>query len=340
MKNEIILAIESSCDDTGAAVFDIQRGLLSNHLFSQTALHQSYGGVVPELASRTHIEKINGVVQAALDKAQVNLSDITTVAVTNRPGLPGSLLVGVCFAKGIAWAQNKKLIGIDHLEGHIFSACIEHQIPFPFLCLTASGGHTALYRVDGFGQFELLGNTVDDAAGEAFDKISKLLELGYPGGPIIEKLAQEVHFKDYFDYPRSDKKTLNFSFSGLKTAVLYDLVKRNAYDLKNKQLLDQSLELKQQVASSFLVCVKDIFKEKLDLAYKQHPDIKAVAFVGGVACNAYLKQQLSQWADTKQLSLFTPRPSYCTDNAAMIAFVAQYKIQQGIFSDLTLDILV
>ena len=334
-----ILGIETSCDETAAAVYTSTQGVLSNVLFSQIELHRSFGGVVPEIASRSHLEKIGPIVQKALDSAHMSLDAIDAIAITNKPGLPGSLLVGLCFAKALAWAKNKKLIGINHLEGHAFSACIEHSIPFPSLCLTASGGHTALYILHDFGQYTVIGHTLDDAAGEAFDKIAKLIGLPYPGGPVIEKLAREVDFQDFFFYPRSVHKTLNMSFSGLKTAILYDLVKRNAYDMNRKLFLKpDDEELKRRVASSLLVCIGDIFQEKIAHALDLHPHIKAVSFVGGVACNKYLKQKLSNFCIRKGLQFFTPSPAYCTDNAAMIAFVGHYKAQQGEFSSLDLDI--
>lgn len=339
MADLLTLGIETSCDETAAGVYSNTRGILSNQLFSQIELHQSFGGVMPEIASRSHVEKINIIIQAALDKAGTTLSEIDVIAVTHKPGLPGSLLVGVCFAKAMAYALNKKLIGVNHLEGHIFSACIENTIPFPFLCMTASGGHTALYLVHGFGEFDLLGETVDDAAGEAFDKIAKLLNLPYPGGPVIEKLAAQAQFQDFFSYPRSNKKILDFSFSGLKTAVLYDMVKRNAYDMASKKLLNNSEEFKQQVSSSLLVCIKDIFQQKIELALQQHPHVKAVAFVGGVACNKFIRSSLDTVCRKKGIEFFTPSPQYCTDNGAMIAFVGNYKAAQGKFSDLELDIL-
>lgn len=334
-----ILAIETSCDETAASVYSQEEGVLSTVLFSQIEMHRAFGGVVPELASRAHIEKIDVIVQEALTAANKTLDDIDVVAVTNKPGLPGSLLIGTCFAKAIAGTLNKKFIGINHLEGHAFSACIENDIPFPFLCLTASGGHTSLYYVTDFGNYTTIGTTLDDAAGEAFDKISKLLELGYPGGPIIEKRAAAMNFQDFFKYPRSKIKTLDMSFSGLKTAVLYDLVARGAYDLKEKKLLNTDDELKNKVASSFLVCVGDIFVNKLKQALQEYPDVKAVAFVGGVACNKYLRTTLTHFCANQNINLFYPAPKYCTDNAAMIAFVAGYKAQQNKFDDLSLDIL-
>lgn len=339
MKQYTILAIESSCDETAAAVYATGQGMLSNELFSQIELHKQFGGVMPEIASRSHLEKIGPIVQAALQKAGKTLDDIDVIGVTNKPGLPGSLLIGVSFAKALAYAKNKPIIGIDHLEGHAFSSMIEHNVPFPHLCLTASGGHSALYLVKGYGDYEVLGHTIDDAAGEAFDKISKLIHLGYPGGPIIERYAQQVDFQDFFNYPRGNLHTLNFSFSGLKTAVLYDLVKTQAFDLKTKTFLrpDDTL-LQQKVASSLLVCIADIFKNKIKLAIEKHPEIKAFTFVGGVACNKYLKQKLGDYCKARGLEFYSPSPAYCTDNAAMIAFVAHYKAQQNKFNDITLDI--
>lgn len=269
----------------------------------------------------------------------MRLEALDAIAVTSKPGLAGSLLVGVCFAKAIAWAHNKKIIGINHLEGHAFSPFLEHYVPFPHLCLSASGGHTALYRIDNFGEYRLLGQTLDDAAGEAFDKVAKMMNYPYPGGPIIERLAQEVGFEDTCHYPRPREKTLDFSFSGLKTAVLYDLVQKGAYDLHTKEFLQpHNVSLKQNVASSLLVCIGDIFEQKVRLAYEQNQDCKAVTLVGGVACNKYLRNRLSSWCAQKNISFFVPSPEFCTDNGAMIAYVGNYKAAQGIFSDLYLDI--
>jgi N6-L-threonylcarbamoyladenine synthase len=335
----ITLGIETSCDETAAAIYHNTDGLLSSALYSQIDLHKNFGGVVPELASRSQLEKINPIVEKAIADAKITLDDIDVIAVTNKPGLPGSLLVGVCFAKSLAWTKNKKLIGINHLEGHAFSTGIEHNVPFPYLCLTASGGHTSLYLMKDFGNYEVLGETQDDAAGEAFDKIAKLMNLPYPGGPVIEKLAHEVNFQDFYHYPRSKHKTMDFSFSGLKTAVLYDLVNRGAYDLKTKIFLRPTDEqLKKEVASSLLVCMADIFEQKLMLALQAHPHVKAITFVGGVACNKYITQRLQIFATRQNLPFFHPSRAYCTDNAAMIAFVGNYKAQQGLFDDLMLDI--
>lgn len=338
MKKLTILGIETSCDETAAAIYNTDLGILSSKLYSQLEQQKMYGGVVPEIASRTHVEKIEPIISEALAAANKTLQDIDVIAVTNKPGLPGSLLVGVCFAKSLALVLNKPIIGINHLEGHAFSSFIEHTPPFPHICLTASGGHSSLYLITNYGKYQTIGQTTDDAAGEAFDKVAKLIGLPYPGGPEIEKLAQQVNFKDFFNYARPKKPSLDFSFSGLKTAVLYDLVKHGYYDLKNKTLLNDSFELKQQVSSSLLVAMRDIFIEKLELALKQYPTIKSVSFVGGVACNKYLKTNLAAFCQKNGIEYFTPSPKYCTDNAAMIALVGHYKAQAGEFDSLDLDI--
>ncbi len=337
---QIILGIETSCDETAAAVYDSDDGMKSNVIFSQISLHQQFGGVIPEIASRAHLEKIGPIVNQALADAGVSLDQITTIAVTNKPGLAGSLLVGVCFAKSLSFAKNIPLIGVNHLEGHVFSALIDNDVPFPHICLTASGGHTSMYLVEDFGVYKTIATTRDDAAGEAFDKIAKLVHLGYPGGPIIEKLAEQAGFVDYFHYPRAGHSILDFSFSGLKTAVIYDLVDRGLYSMEKKQLIDDSdQELKKQIASSLLVAIADIFIEKLEQALKIYPKVKAVTFVGGVACNKYIRNRISERLARSGLPLFYPKPAYCTDNGAMIAFVGNYKARKGQFDTLELDIL-
>ncbi|MBM3893208.1 tRNA (adenosine(37)-N6)-threonylcarbamoyltransferase complex transferase subunit TsaD [Candidatus Dependentiae bacterium] len=346
----LILGIETSCDETGAAVFDSSRQLLLGQaLFSQIAMHKIYGGVIPEIASRSQLEKIDLVVQEALTNAGVSIQDIDTIAVTNRPGLVGSLLVGICFAKGIAFAHNKKLIGIDHLEGHMFSAFLQadgtvnKSLQFPFLTFSVSGGHTALYLVKGFGEYELIGHTIDDAAGEAFDKVAKILGLGYPGGAVIERLGAEVNFEDFFKYPRTktlDHELITFSFSGLKTAILYDLVKRGAYDMNTGPIKEAiTPELQRQVSSSLLVCIGDIFQKRLKEAFKKYPTVSAVTFVGGVACNKYLRARLLKLCNNHRKQLVVAPPAFCTDNGAMIAFVGSYKAEQGLFDNLDLDVI-
>jgi N6-L-threonylcarbamoyladenine synthase len=332
----IILGIESSCDETAAAVLRDGK-VLANPLFSQVDLHKRYGGVVPEIASRSHIEKISFVVEEALNTAHILLDDIDAIAVTNRPGLPGSLLVGLCFAKSLAYARNKPLIGVNHIEGHIFSACIENTIPFPFICLTASGGHTALFYVTDYGKYTCIGTTADDAAGEAFDKIAKLLNLGYPGGPQIEKLAHEGSYRDYRRYPRLRRPDTHFSFSGIKTAVLYDMIKRGEYDHENKILRANDTATAIEIASSLLVAVGDIFVDRVTLALQRYP-AAALTFVGGVACNKYLRTKMQEVAQYHGLIYAHPAPHLCTDNAAMIAFVGNYKALRGEYDPLTLDI--
>ena len=315
----LILGIETSCDETGAAVFDTAaQKILSHALYSQQR-HELYGGVVPEIGSRSQLEKIDVIIQQALADAHVTLEQIDAFAVTNRPGLVGSLLVGVCFAKGMAWALNKKIIGIDHLEGHVFSTFLKNdgtvnqELEFPFIALSASGGHTIVHMVQGFGQLSMIGQTLDDAAGEAFDKVAKMLGFGYPGGATIEKLAQQVGFHDFFKYPRGKKNPdqISFSFSGLKTAVLYDLIKKGAYDLTTGPITEKLTEtLQQQVASSLLVCIGDIFCDALERTLKKYPAVKSVAFTGGVACNKYLRARLEAMCAKNGRRFFAAPPMF------------------------------
>lgn len=339
MKNHIILGIESSCDDTGASIFSTQHGVQSNVVFSQTDAHRLFGGVVPEIAASYHLEKISHVVSQAFEKAGCTLPDVDAIAVTSKPGLPGSLIVGTCFAKALAFTTNKPIIGINHLEGHIFSASVEHNIPFPYVCLTVSGGHTAMYLVQGQGEYTMLGQTRDDAAGEAFDKVAKLLNIPYPGGPIIEKLAAIVGFQDFFNYPRGKMLGYDFSFSGLKTAVLYDLIERGWYDKQTKKSTIPDEESQAKVASSLLYAISDIFCRKIIAALKEFPEVRSIAFVGGVACNQYIRKQLELVAMKYDAQVYTPHRQYCTDNAAMIAYVGHYKFLQGKLDSMDLDIL-
>lgn len=344
----LILAIESSCDETAAAVYNtVTKTMLSNELYSQTEQHERYGGVVPEIAARSHLEKIDIIVALALERAGVTLKDIDCIGVTTNPGLSGSLLVGLSFAKALAWVLKKPLIGINHLEGHIFSLCVgpnrkfNETIQFPHLCLSASGGHTSMYKVTAFGEYELIGSTLDDAAGEAFDKIAKLMGHPYPGGPRIEKMAEAAGFKDYFNYPRTNPKLLklNMSFSGLKTAILYDMVKRGFYDLKTGLTEEgKKPEVQNQIASSLLVAVADIFVDYVREALRIHPELTGLSFVGGVACNRYIIKRLEDYCLARKKFLVFPAREFCTDNAAMIAFVTSYKLAQNKFSPLTLDI--
>lgn len=332
-----ILGIETSCDETAASVYHSTAGVESSVLHSQIPLHAAYGGVVPELASRSHIEKINVVVQEALAVAGCTSADISGIAVTTHPGLPGSLLVGIGFAKAIAYAWGLPIVGVNHLEGHIFSVFLEHQVPFPYLCLTASGGHTALYYVTDFGCYELIGETLDDAAGEAFDKIAKVFGAPYPGGPIIEAQAQRAGFADVRGYPRLKRQDVSFSFSGLKTAIMYDLIRNGWYDQAHKKLTAVPETLFQDVASSLLVAVGDQFVDRVNRALSSYP-ARALAFVGGVACNQYLRDRLARSAQQHSIPLFWPSPKYCTDNGAMIAYVGAYRHRRGERAGLDLDL--
>jgi N6-L-threonylcarbamoyladenine synthase len=342
----IILGIETSCDETAASIYDSkEKRLLSSSLFSQIKLHEIYGGVVPEIASRSHLEKIDVIIQRALDQANITLDNVDCIAITNKPGLVGSLLIGLCFAKSIAFVKNKKLIAVDHIEGHIFSSylnqdfTVRQDIEFPHICLSASGGSTAFYLVEDFGKYKIIGQTLDDAAGEAFDKVAKIIGFGYPGGAIIEKSAQKVNFEDFFKYPRlKNKKDLNLSFSGLKTAVLYDLINKNFYDLKTGPKNITS-DIQDQVSSSLLVCISNIFEDKIKQAFKLYPQTKAFTFVGGVACNNYIKSRLENVCKKLNKHFVSPQCKFCGDNAAMIAFVGAYKAKKNNFSDFYLDVL-
>lgn len=335
----IILGIETSCDETAASIYCTEEGMLSNVLFSQTQLHKPYGGVVPEIASRSHIERIPHIIRESCENATIKLTDVDAIAVTNRPGLPGSLLVGLCFAKSLAYALEKPIIDIDHVHAHAVSPLIENNVPFPHICLTASGGHTSIFRITSPLELDSIGTTQDDAAGEAFDKVAKLINLEYPGGPEIEKLARAAKFEDFFRYPRLKSKTLDFSFSGLKTAVLYDLIKRGAYDIATKSFDDSNDDtLKMRVASSFIVCVADIMVDRIERACQLFPDTKAITFAGGVACNSYLADRLRTCATKNRLLFFNPTRQYCTDNGAMVAYVGAQKALKGLFADLALDL--
>lgn len=335
----LIFAIETSCDETSAAVYESEKGILSNVTYSQIEHHKPFGGVVPEIASRSQLKKINPIVTEALKQANLSLDDIDAIAVTKNPGLAGSLLVGLCFAKALAYGKNKKIIGVNHLEAHAFSPLLEHPVPYDHICITASGGHTSMYLVKGLGTYSVIGQTLDDAAGEAFDKIAKMLHLPYPGGPVIERLAKEVNFQDFYHYPRGKSNRIDFSFSGLKTAVLYDLVEKKAYNMQTKKFLrPKDIQLQKEVSSSLLVCITDIFIQRLKLALQKYPQAKAITMAGGVACNKYIKEQLSAFCQKRNISFFAPSPKYCTDNAAMVALVGAYKYAQKKFDDLSLDI--
>ncbi|MEZ4600558.1 MAG: tRNA (adenosine(37)-N6)-threonylcarbamoyltransferase complex transferase subunit TsaD [Syntrophotaleaceae bacterium] len=326
----LLLAIETSCDETSAAVVRDGRQVLSNIIASQVEVHARYGGVVPELASRQHIEAIGIVIDEALQKAGVGLNDIEGIAVTRGPGLIGALLVGLSVAKAIAFARKLPLAGVHHMEGHILAPLLEQPIDFPYLALAVSGGHTHLYRVDGIGRYRTLGRTLDDAAGEAFDKVAKLLGLSYPGGALIDRLAAEGDAQA-IDFPRPllKKDNLDFSFSGIKTALLY-YVRKHSEPIEGQHLKD--------VAASFQQAVVDVLCGKT-LAASRETGLKRVVVAGGVACNKGLRQGMRSLAEREGLQVFFPAPLLCADNAAMLAVPANFYLERGILSDLSLNAL-
>jgi tRNA N6-adenosine threonylcarbamoyltransferase len=328
----IILGIDTSCDDTCAAIVQDGKRLLSNIVNSQVTVHHEHGGVVPELASREHIRNIVPVVRESLRKAHLTNKDIDAVAVTVGPGLVGALLVGIYFAKAFSYANAIPLLGINHLEGHILSIFLEEKSPpFPFIALTVSGGHTNIYHVRDFGDYTVLGKTLDDAAGEAFDKIAKLLELGYPGGPVIEKLAAAGR-PDAIGFPRAylSKDSLDFSFSGLKTAVA--LYFRKWCDHQPKENKIKAAD----IAASFQAAVVDVLVDKV-VAATTRVGVNSVVLAGGVARNTYLRSRLQSVMAQKGIDLFIPGPEFCTDNGAMIAVAGYHRWTRGEGDDLTLD---
>lgn len=320
-KDTLILAIESSCDETAASVVKNGRCVLSNIISSQIAIHTLYGGVVPEIASRKHIEKINQVVEAALKEADVTLDDIDAIGVTYGPGLVGALLVGVAEAKAIAYAKKKPLVGVHHIEGHVSANYIEHpDLEPPFLCEIISGGHTHLVIVKDYGSFEILGRTRDDAAGEAFDKVARAIGLGYPGGPKIDKLAKEGN-PHAIDFPRAhmEDAPYDFSFSGVKSAVLNHL---------NKCRMTGGPIVEADIAASFQQAVVDVLVDNAIRAAKDyHMDRLAIA--GGVASNGALRAAMEAACEKEGIRFYRPSPIFCTDNAAMIGVAAYYEYQKG-----------
>jgi len=328
----LILAIETSCDDTGAAVILNGRKILSNVVSSQISVHQKYGGVVPELASRKHIESIVPIVVEALEKARVTLKEIDGIAVTQGPGLVGSLLIGLSFAKSIAFARGLSFIGVNHIEAHLSAIFLEEKPPrFPFIGLVVSGGHTSLFRMDGFGKYRRLGQTRDDAAGEAFDKVAKLLGLGYPGGPIIDELSRAGNPKAVrFPRPVLSKNSLDFSFSGLKTAVV-NFVKAHPEPPEG-----YPEGLIKDIVSSFQEAVVEVLVKKTVQA-AQHEGLKRIVLSGGVAANQRLRQKIKEESIKQKLKVYLPSPSFCTDNAAMVGVVGYEYLMRGIRSPLSLN---
>lgn len=331
MKNgkRITMGIESSCDETSVALLEDSRTVLSNVISSQIKVHQVFGGVVPEIASRHHLDNINGVLKQALEEANVELAEVDVIGVTYGPGLVGALLIGLATAKAVAFATQKPLVGVHHIQGHISANYIEHpDLEPPFLALVVSGGHTHIVDVKGYNEYEVLGRTRDDAAGEAFDKVARVLGLGYPGGPKIDEIAKEgnpeaIGFKRVY----LEKGSLDFSFSGIKTGVLNYL---NTEKLKGNEIN------RADVAASFQQAVMEVIVNKAIMAAKRYGK-KKIVMAGGVAANSRLREMLSYECEREKITLYAPSPILCTDNAAMIACAAYYKFQAGLVDDLTLD---
>lgn len=325
----LILGIESSCDETAAAVVKDGREVLSNIINTQIEIHKKFGGVVPEVASRRHIETIDAVIDEALEKANVTFDDIDAIAVTYGPGLVGALLIGVSAAKALAFALKKPLIPVHHIKGHIMANFVAHKdLKPPFVCLVASGGHSHIVNVSDYNKLEIMGRTRDDASGEAFDKIARVLGLGYPGGPLIDKLAKEGN-KNAVEFPRvrMDKNSLDFSFSGVKTAVINYLHK-----------LEQNGDYynKADIAASFQNAVTDVLCEHtIEAAIMKNS--KIIALAGGVASNSALREKMTNEAKKHGIDVIYPSPILCTDNAVMIACAGYYGYLDGDFADMTLN---
>ena len=329
MEEKIILAIESSCDETSAAVIKNGREILSNIISSQIATHTIYGGVVPEVASRMHIEVIDSVVKEALEEAKVTLEDIDAIGVTYGPGLVGALLVGLQYAKGLAYASNKPLIGVNHIEGHISANYLEYSdLEPPFVSLVVSGGHTFIVHVKDYGEYEVLGQTRDDAAGEAYDKVARAIGLGYPGGPKIDKLAKEGN-PDAIAFPRANfhEETLDFSFSGVKSAVL------NYINKCNMQKVEYN---RADIAASVQKSVVEVLKDNVFKTCKKKK-VNKIAIAGGVASNSALREALIKEGDKRGIKILFPKPILCTDNAAMIGAAAYYQLLKGNIASMDLN---
>ncbi|MBN6075867.1 tRNA (adenosine(37)-N6)-threonylcarbamoyltransferase complex transferase subunit TsaD [Aggregatibacter actinomycetemcomitans] len=328
-----ILGIETSCDETGVAIYDEEKGLIANQLHTQIALHADYGGVVPELASRDHIRKLAPLLQAALKEANLTPEDIDGVAYTSGPGLVGALLVGSTVARALAYAWNVPAIGVHHMEGHLLAPMLEENPPyFPFVALLVSGGHTQLVRVDGVGRYELLGESIDDAAGEAFDKTAKLLGLDYPGGAALARLALHGTPNRFaFPRPMTDRPGLDFSFSGLKTFAANTL----------HQVLQEEGELSEQskadIAYAFQEAVVDTLAIKCKRALKQ-TGLQRLVIAGGVSANKQLRQTLAELMQQLGGEVFYPQPQFCTDNGAMIAYAGFLRLKQGQQQGLAIEV--
>lgn len=331
-----ILGIETSCDETGVAIYDEKQGLIANQLYSQIALHADYGGVVPELASRDHIRKTAPLIQAALKEAGLTAAEIDGVAYTAGPGLVGALLVGATIARSLAYAWNVPAIGVHHMEAHLLAPMLEKQAEnrphFPFIALLVSGGHTQLVRVDAIGQYQLLGESIDDAAGEAFDKTAKLLGLDYPGGAALARLAEQGTPQRFvFPRPMTDRPGLDFSFSGLKTFAA------NSINQAIKEEGKLSEQTKADIAHAFQLAVVETLAIKCKRALKE-TGLKRLVIAGGVSANLQLRQSLTKMMEQLKGEVFYPQPQFCTDNGAMIAYAGFLRLKQGEKADLAIDV--
>lgn len=323
-----VLGIETSCDETGIAIYDSAQGLMSHIVYSQIPLHADYGGVVPELASRDHIRKTLPLVKQALSEAGISADSIDGVAYTAGPGLAGALMVGAAIGRSLAYAWGKPALAVHHMEGHLLAPMLEEHAPqFPFLALLVSGGHTQLVRVDGIGRYQLLGESIDDAAGEAFDKTAKLMGLDYPGGPLLAKLALEGDAKKYtFPRPMTDRPTLDMSFSGLKTAAANMIAQEGT-----------ELQVQKDIAASFQQAVVDTLIWKCRRALKE-TGLKRLVVAGGVSANISLRQQLAALMKSLKGEVFYPGKAFCTDNGAMIAFAGWQRLRAGQSQDLSIGV--
>jgi N6-L-threonylcarbamoyladenine synthase len=325
-----ILSIETSCDETAAAVVIDGRNVLSDVVASQISIHAEYGGVVPEIASRKHLETITPVISEALQRASFGFNDLDGIAVTQGPGLAGALLVGVSVAKALAYTLGIPVVGVNHIESHLLAIFLETPVEFPYLALVVSGGHTHLYRVDGIGRYQTLGQTIDDAAGEAFDKVAKLLGLPYPGGQAIDRLACSGNAHSIkFPRPLQHDGTFNFSFSGLKTAV-FNFLQKNPDNLQGAGMND--------LCASFQGAVCDVLAFKTGAALKAS-GLNRLVVSGGVACNSALRRVMQRLASETGFELYFPSPNLCSDNAAMIAVPGDFYLKHGITSGFEFDAL-
>lgn len=323
-----VLGIESSCDETGVAIYDEEKGLIANQLYTQISLHADYGGVVPELASRDHIRKTAPLIQAALQEADLQSEDIDGVAYTTGPGLAGALLVGAMIARSLAYAWNVPALGVHHMEGHLLAPMLEEQVPeFPFLALLVSGGHTQLIQVNGIGDYQLLGESIDDAAGEAFDKTAKLLGLDYPGGAALSRLAEQGNPNRFvFPRPMTDRPGLDFSFSGLKTFAANTVAQ-----------YPQDQQTRCDIAYAFQAAVVDTLAIKCQRALTQ-TGLKRLVIAGGVSANKQLRQRLAALMKKLGGEVFYPAPQFCTDNGAMIAYAGFLRLKAGEQTGLSVEV--